>query len=245
MKTFLAPFAATLLLLSLASPTPLRAGGAECATVESAAEVVQAFSAIPFWGIPPALLCDAAGVAILPHVVKAGFLVGGRYGRGVVLARRPDGTWGDPVFVTLAGGGFGLQAGIQSTDVVLVFKTSHALDRILQGGGKLTLGGDVAIAAGPVGRQAEAATDGQLRAEIYSYSRSRGLFAGVSLEGAGLLPDAEANAAFYATRGAAEASAVECLKGQLNRLAPPPPILLPAQTPPPPLAPPIPAREYR
>ena len=98
------------------------------------------------------------------------------------------------------GPGFGFQAGVQSTDVVLVFKTSKGLDRILSGRDKLTLGADVAVAAGPVGRQAGAGTDGQLGAEIYSYSRSRGLFAGVSLEGAGLRVDTHANEAFYGLR---------------------------------------------
>jgi lipid-binding SYLF domain-containing protein len=186
-------------------------------------------------------------VAVIPHVVKAGFLVGGRFGRGVVLPRLPDGTWGNPVFVTLAGGGIGWQAGIQSTDLVLVFKTSHGLDRVLSGKGQLTLGGDVGVAAGPVGRQAEAATDGQLKAEIYSYSRSRGLFAGVSLEGAGLLADAEANEAFYGLRGGRPAdvlnlrgvpipAAAEELKGQLGKLTmpPAPPVIVFPPLPPPP-----------
>jgi lipid-binding SYLF domain-containing protein len=185
---------------------PAWAGGPELAVVKSATEVVRSFSALPVASIPPAMLRDAAGVAIIPDLVKAGFLVGGRYGRGVVLQRLPDGSWGDPVFVTLAGGGFGLQAGIQSADVILVFKTAKSLDRVLLGKGKVTLGGDIGIAAGPVGRQAEAATDGQLKAEIYSYSRSRGLFAGVSLEGAGIWADAIANRNFYRERGVPHAT---------------------------------------
>ena len=233
-------FASSWLLLSLASP--LWAGGRELATVESAADVLRAYTTIPLQGIPPALLHDARGVAIIPNVVKAGLLFGGRFGRGVVLPRRLDGTWGEPVFVTLAGGGFGLQAGVQSTDVVLVFKTGHSLDRILRGGSKLTLGGDVGVAAGPLGRQAAAATDAQLRAEIYSYSRSRGLFAGVSLEGAALMSDVEANICFQQRFGTAEAAAVQALKGWLDHLgATPPPaapvVIVPAQGPPPPPAP--------
>jgi lipid-binding SYLF domain-containing protein len=193
-------------------------------------------------------------VAILPDVVKAGFVVGGRYGRGVILLRQPDGSWSNPVFITLAGGGIGWQVGVQSTDLVLVFKTSNSLDRILKGKGKLTLGADVAVAAGPVGRQAEAATDAMLRAEIYSYSRSRGLFAGVSVEGAGLLVDCEANEAFYGLRGGRPddilhlvlnppIAAVECLKAELSRLsmpAAPPVIIMPPQTPPPPQVRPVP-----
>ncbi len=245
---------ATLVVLVLAVP-PLRAGGRELATVEAAAEAVQALSAIPLKGIPPCLMQDAKAVAVIPDVVKAGFVVGGRFGRGVILVRLPDGGWSNPIFLTLAGGGIGWQIGIQSTDVILVFRTANSLDRVLKGKGKLTLGGDVAVAVGPVGRQAEAATDAQLKAEIYSYSRSRGLFAGVSVEGAGLLVDCEANEAFYglpggrpadvlAARPTAIPAAMAVLQSELLKLSappPPPPILLPPQTPPPPLAPPQPA----
>jgi lipid-binding SYLF domain-containing protein len=232
-----------LLLLALAA-TPVRAGSRELDTVESAAEAVQALADLPFKAIPPCLMQDAKAVAVIPDVIKAGFLVGGRFGRGVILVRRPDGTWGNPVFITLAGGGVGWQIGIQSTDVILVFRTSNSLDRILQGKGKLTLGADVAVAVGPVGRQAEAATDGQLKAEIYSYSRSRGLFAGLSLEGAGLLVDCGANEAFYglpggrpadvlAARATAIPAAMAALQGELLQLSAPPspPVLMGPQAP--------------
>src|SRR5207245_392761 len=128
--------------------------------VSSAAEVLQALSAVPFGGIPRTLLQDAQGIVIVPDVIKAGFVIGGRHGRGVALVRGPSGAWGNPVFVSLTGGGIGWQIGVQSTDVVLVFKTRKGLDRILEGKDKLTLGADVAVAAGPVGRQAEAGTDG-------------------------------------------------------------------------------------
>ena len=235
MNRFTLPLAACLILSGSAW-----AGSPELATVESATEVVRAFSALPVASIPPAMLRNAAGVAIIPDLVKAGFLVGGRFGRGVVLPRLPDGTWGDPVFVTLAGGGFGLQAGIQSADVILVFKTAKSLDRVLNGKGKVTLGGDIGIAAGPVGRQAEAATDGQLKAEIYSYSRSRGLFAGVSLEGAGIWSDASANRDFYRERGIPQAAATKLLKEWLaSQSAPPvqiqaPPVVVPVPLPVPP-----------
>ena len=245
MKSFVTPLAATLLLSALAV-APLGAAGPEVETVESAGEVVRSFSAIPLAAIPPAILKDATGVAVIPGLVKAGFLVGGRFGRGVVLPRLPDGSWGDPVFVTLAGGGFGLQAGIQSADVILVFKTANSLDRVLRGKGKVTLGGDAGVAAGPVGRQAEAATDGKLKAEIYSYSRSRGLFAGVSLQGAAIWSDADANKSFAVGRGKREDAAVKSLKSLLtSQAAPPvivpikaaPPAVVPIQTPPPPLVP--------
>jgi lipid-binding SYLF domain-containing protein len=235
----------SLLLLTLVGAPP-QTGGREVATVESAAEALRALEAIPLKGIPPALLQDSQGVAIIPNVVKAGLLIDGRFGRGVVLLRQPDGSWSNPLFLAFLGGGFGFQVGIQSTDVVLVFKTKNSLERFLRGKGKLTLGGDVAVAAGPVGRQAEAATDGQLKAEIYSYSRSRGLFAGVSLEGSVLRVDAEANEELYGARGGRPSDflalrevpfAVASLKEQLCKLAPPPAlpsILFPPQTPPPP-----------
>lgn len=177
-----------------------RAVDREAITVESATEVLTSLSAIPERGIPPHLLRDAQGVAIIPGVIKAGLVIGGCHGRGIVLLRQPDGSWSNPVFITLTGGSIGWQIGVQSTDVVLVFKTRSSLNRIIQGKGKVTLGADIAVAAGPVGRRAEAGTDGQLKAEIYSYSRSRGLFAGVSLEGAAMVVDCLADEAFYRIR---------------------------------------------
>ncbi|MBY0523687.1 MAG: lipid-binding SYLF domain-containing protein [Gemmataceae bacterium] len=183
--------------LVMLSAGAVRAGAREAATVDSAAEVLADLSAIPAKCIPPALLQDAQGIAIIPDVIKAGFVLGGRHGKGVLLVRQPDGSWSNPIFISLTGGSVGWQIGIQATDLVLVFKTRGGLERIMKGRGKLTLGADIAVAAGPVGRQAEAATDGQLKAEILSYSRSRGLFAGVSVEGAALLIDNEANEQFY------------------------------------------------
>jgi lipid-binding SYLF domain-containing protein len=242
MTRFWMSLGASFLLLT-STNLPLYAGGHESQTVASAAETLHAFSELPFQCIPPALMQDAKGVAIIPNVIKAGFMFGGRFGRGVISIRQADGTWSNPIFITLAGGSVGGQIGIQSTDLVLIFKTSPSLNRILRGQGKLTLGGDVAVAAGPVGRQAEAATDVQLRAEIYSYSRSRGLFVGVSLEGAALLVDAGANAAFYgvgnpaevlANRGAPVPAEVVRLHQELARLSlsAPPPIILAPPAPP-------------
>ena len=225
----------------------LLAGGRESATVASAAEVLQALSAVPFQGIPRTLLQDAQGIAIIPDVLKAGFVIGGRRGHGVVLVRGPGGVWSNPVFLTLTGGGIGWQIGIQSTDLVLVFKTRPGLDRILQGKGKLTLGADVAVAAGPVGRQVEAGTDGRLQAEIYSYSRSRGLFAGVSVEGAGLRVDTDANDSFYGIRGGRAINGqapnlpvpavAQQLRAVVTDLTAPPPPLPPAVPYPPRLTP--------
>jgi lipid-binding SYLF domain-containing protein len=232
----------TSLVLMLVAAAPLLAGPREARTVESAAEVIRDLNALQLRGIPTALLREARGVAIIPGMVKAGFVIDGRIGRGVVVARQPDGTWGNPVFVTLAGVGIGWQAGVASTDVVLVFKTAHSVDRILRGKGKLKLGGDVGVAVGPLGREAEAATDARLRAEIYSYSRSRGLFVGVSVEGAALWVDGRSNEAFYGVGQPAavlprrEAAALEALRAWLTSWAPPAVpsvIIVPGQAPPP------------
>ncbi|HEX8200618.1 MAG TPA: lipid-binding SYLF domain-containing protein, partial [Isosphaeraceae bacterium] len=153
--------------------------------------------AIPERGIPPELLGDAQAIAIIPGVIKAGFVVGGRHGRGVLLVRDPAGAWSHPVFVQLTGGSFGFQAGVQATDLILVFKNRRSLESFLLDRGKFTLGADAAVAAGPVGRHLEAGTDVRLSSEAYAYSRSRGLFAGLALEGAALALDRRAVMGFY------------------------------------------------
>ena len=177
----------------------VQAGAREVTKIESAAEVLTEIMAIPEKAIPPSLLHNAHGIAVIPAVIKAGLVVGGRYGWGVLVVRPKGGEWSNPCFVSLAGGSIGYQIGAQSTDAILVFKSSKSVDGIVKG--KFTLGADAAIAAGPVGRHAEAATDLQLKAEIYSYSRSRGLFAGVALEGAALQIDHKSNDAFYGKGG--------------------------------------------
>ncbi len=165
--------------------------------VLSCIQVLEEIMAIPEQAIPPTLLANARGIAIFPGMVKAGFIIGGRYGTGIIVVRKPDGSWSNPVFYKAFGGSIGFQAGAQATDVILVFKTPRSLDHI--SAGKFTLGGDVSVAAGPAGRHAEASTDTQLGAEIYSYSRSRGLFAGVSLSGSSIQVDYQATSAFYGT----------------------------------------------
>src|SRR5438552_9391976 len=126
----------------LVATGPVRADCREAAILEDANAVLAELAAIPLKGVPPALLRDAQGVAILPGIVKAGLMVGGRHGRGVLLTREPDGSWGAPVFITLSGASIGHQLGFQMTDLVLIFRTRHGLDRIRKG--KLTLGADVA-----------------------------------------------------------------------------------------------------
>lgn len=164
-------------------------------TVRLANEVLQEFLDLRVKQIPASLLSEAHGVAIIPNVIKVGLVVGGQHGKGVVVVREPDGSWRAPMFVSLTGGSIGWQAGAQSTDIVLVFKTQKSVEGLFRG--KFTLGADAAIAAGPIGRRAGAATDAELKAEIYSYSRSRGLFAGVSLDGSSLQVHDDANAAYY------------------------------------------------
>jgi len=163
--------------------------------IDAATEVLEQMSAMPEKSIPPSLLSNAYAVAVIPNVIKAGFVLGGSYGKGILVVRQPGGRWSNPVFIGLGAGSIGWQAGAQSSDIVLVFKSRRGVDNIAKG--KLTLGADANVAAGPVGRRTEAATDGRLKAEIYTYARNRGLFAGVSLEGAWLRMDDKANRAFY------------------------------------------------
>jgi len=167
----------------------------EVAKITNAIEVLDELGDIPEQSIPPALFGSAYGIAIIPSVLKVGFFASGRYGKGVLMVRTKTNRWSNPSFVYLAGAGFGFQAGAQSTDIVLVFKTKKSVDSITSG--KITLGGDISVAAGPVGRFAGAGTDIMLKAEIYSYSRNRGFFAGLSLEGAMLNIDKGANVNFY------------------------------------------------
>jgi len=163
--------------------------------VADASDVLDQLSRIPEKTIPPNLLSRAYAVAVVPNVVRAAFGLGLRRGKGVIVVRQDDNSWSNPAFITLTGGSVGWQAGADSTDVILVFKTRKGVDGIANG--KLTLGVNASVAAGPVGRHTSASTDIEFQAEVYSYSRSRGLFAGVALEGAGLTMDRKANATFY------------------------------------------------
>ncbi len=184
------------LVLFLAFPSvSSMAASEETGKVESANEVMSKIMEIPESAIPPALLANAQGIAIVPGVIKVGFVLGGQYGRGVLVVRRKGGAWSNPVFVTLMSGSIGWQIGAESTDFVIVFKTPRSIEGIMKG--KYTLGADAGVAAGPVGRRAKASTDIELKAEIYSYSRSRGLFAGISLEGSSLQIDDKGDAAYY------------------------------------------------
>lgn len=179
-------------LLAVGSAT---AGDREDVRADDAVRVVKQIQGIPESSIPDRLLDEARGIVVVPDTLKAGFMLGGRHGVGLMAVKTANGTWSNPVFVKLSGASFGLQAGVQSADVILVFRSDRGLDNIVNG--KFTLGADAGVAAGPVGRNAAAATDGQLKAEIWSWSRARGLFAGVALDGAVLSIDDAANLDAY------------------------------------------------
>jgi lipid-binding SYLF domain-containing protein len=162
-----------------------------------ASEVLEELRASPDQSIPDRLLERAYGIAVIPDLTKVAFFAGGRRGHGVLVVRDSKGRFTDPVFISMTGGSFGWQWGVQSTDIVLVFTTAKGVQGI--SGGKVTLGADASVAAGPVGRSASAATDPTFKAEVYSYSRNRGVFAGVSLDGTVISIDDDANEQFYKT----------------------------------------------
>lgn len=167
--------------------------------LDDATSVLQQFVNIPENAIPPALLRQAYGIAVIPSVFKVGFIGGVQHGKGVLSVRTADGKWSNPTFITLTGGSIGFQAGVSSTDIILVFKSRRSVDRIADG--QFSLGADASVAAGPVGRSVGASTNLDFKAEVYSYSRSRGLFGGVSVQGAHLGIDKDANWLFYNQAG--------------------------------------------
>ncbi|MGC1522921.1 MAG: lipid-binding SYLF domain-containing protein [Steroidobacteraceae bacterium] len=178
-----------------------RAGAArEEGRLLTATEVLEEVQAMPDQRIPDALLTRAYGIAVIPDVTKVAFIFGGRHGNGVLVVRdKLSSPWSNPTFVALTGGSWGLQAGAQSSDIILVFTTKTGIEGIA--GGKLTLGADASVATGPVGRQGSAATDMSFNAEIYSYARTRGLFGGIALDGSVISIDRSANAAYYGKSG--------------------------------------------
>jgi lipid-binding SYLF domain-containing protein len=189
------PLRLLLLLCSLIPAFSAVAGETETKRAREATRVLDEIMQAPDRRVPTNLLREAHAVAVIPDVIKAGLVIGGRRGHGLIVVRSPDGTWSNPAFITMTGGSLGFQAGVQSTDVVLVFRSQRGVDSIVHG--KFTLGADASAAAGPVGRSAQASTDAQLKAEIYSYSRARGLFAGVALDGSVLSIDHDSNQAVF------------------------------------------------
>jgi lipid-binding SYLF domain-containing protein len=170
---------------------------------EKAAAVFAEIMKAPDYQIPKTLLEKARAIAVIPHVVKGAFIVGGKWGKGLVAQRNNDGSWSAPSYIELSGASIGFQIGASATDYILVFTNSEGLEPLLNG--KVKLGADASVAAGPVGRTASADTDITLNSAIYSYSRSKGVFAGVALDGAVVSTDDSANNAAYGGEYSAKA----------------------------------------
>ena len=181
--------------LATAQAAPALASAREEARLIEASGVLEELFAQRDTAIPEKLMARAYGVAVIPNVVKVAAVVGGRRGSGAMVVRDASGKFSDPIMVSLTGGNVGWQIGVQSTDIVLVFTTAKGIEGIADG--KLTLGADASVAAGPVGRAASASTDQNFTAEVYSYSRNRGLFAGIALDGSILAIDSKSNKALY------------------------------------------------
>ena len=195
-KPWLATALVGLLLLSVPMPS---AANEEEERIDEAIRTLEEIMAAPDAAIPEALLERSVGIAVFPSTVRAGFFVGGQRGRGFIAAKDEDtGAWSAPAFLTLTGGSIGLQVGAQSVDIVLLIQNRRGLSRLLDN--QFKLGGEASAVVGPVGRTLEASTDLQMTAEILSYSRSRGVFAGVTLGGATLRADRDANERFYGER---------------------------------------------
>ncbi len=161
-------------------------------------------------GLPQKLLAEAQGIAVVPNMVRGAFVVGVQHGRGVLVVRGPGGAWQAPRMIEITGGSLGYQIGVQSTDLILVFRTPQSVASVMRG--KLKVGVDASAAAGPVGRQASAATDASLKAEIYSYSRARGAFVGASIDGSSISLDSGTDALYYQPPGTIPASATQLMQ---------------------------------
>jgi SH3 domain-containing YSC84-like protein 1 len=162
--------------------------------VQAAADVLNAIQSAPDSGVPNEILSRADCVAVVPSMLKGGFVVGGKYGRGLASCRTPKG-WSAPAFFTVKGGSFGFQIGGQAVDLVMLIMNNEGMQRLLSS--QFALGADASVAAGPVGRHAEGNTDWKMRAQVLTYSRARGVFAGVSLNGAVVKQDKDSTRDFY------------------------------------------------
>jgi len=197
LKTILRTVLGVLVLSLFVAPTAFAAEKADLdSRVQEANTVLKEIMASPDQSIPEEMLAKCRAIAIYPNVLKGGFILGARFGRGVVLTRdQKTGQWGPVAFSTIGGGSWGLQIGAQATDLILVVMNERGMQGLLSN--NVTLGADASIAAGPVGRNSEAATDLSMRAGILSYSRSRGLFGGLALDGAVLTQDNASNGVYY------------------------------------------------
>jgi lipid-binding SYLF domain-containing protein len=167
------------------------------ARLENATSVMHEIMGMPDKGIPEEVLEHAKCVAVIPHMVKGGFVFGGKGGKGVATCRTKNG-WSAPAFITISGGSWGLQIGVEAVDVVLIIQNDKGMQRLLSS--NFQIGGDASAAAGPVGRHAEAGTDWKMDTEILTYSRAKGAFAGLTLEGASLRQDSDSRRAIYGSR---------------------------------------------
>jgi len=201
------------LALALSSSAMLLAGDTATERMSDATNVFTEIMSTPDRGIPQDLLEKAHCIAIVPGLKQAAFVVGGKFGKGFVICRQKGGGWGSPAAIRVEGGSVGFQIGGSSTDVVMLVMNERGLRRLLED--KFTLGGEATVAAGPVGRSTAANTDAQLSAEILSWSRSKGLFAGIALQGATLRPDEDANKEMYG----AKLTNKEILTGDVKRPA--------------------------
>jgi lipid-binding SYLF domain-containing protein len=157
-------------------------------------DVLQAIMATPDKGIPEEVLNDAKCILVVPDLIKGGFIVGGKHGRGVATCRTPNG-WSAPAFVSVGGGSFGLQAGVQGVDLIMLVMNDQGLQQLLSG--KFEVSGEGSAAAGPVGRHVSAATDWKMDAKVLTYSRAQGVFAGLTIEGAVIQQDKDSTRAIY------------------------------------------------
>ena len=206
-KKFFQNFTPIILLIFLISISSELFGQQKQETkIDDAIQVLKDFGSMKE-NIPHELLKMSEGIIIVPKMINAGFVLAGKRGRGIAMVKNDDGSWSDPVFVSITGGSVGFQVGVQSVDLVLIFKNRETLKNI--NSGTFTLGGDISAAVGPVGRNSSATTDYKLEAEVYSYSRSKGLFAGISLAGSAINVDDQWNTAYYGS----DLSATEIFDG--------------------------------
>ena len=181
--------------VAVALSTVLGAQGDEARRIRESITILSELIDAADKSIPRSVLQNAEGVAVFPSLLKGGFIVGGQRGRGVISARKKPGDWSSPAFLTITGGSFGAQIGGQSVDLVLIINNQRGLEQLVSN--QFKIGADASVAAGPVGRDAAVSTDIQMRAQIFSYSRSRGVFAGVTVNGSTISQDRDANERFY------------------------------------------------
>ena len=191
-------FAFALLLLVAASQLIIAQASDEAKRISIAGTVLEEIMAASDKAVPRSIMESAEGIAVFPSLIKGGIVVGGQRGRGILSVRdKKNGGWSSPAFLTITGGSIGAQFGAQAIDLVLVISNQRGLEQLVKN--QFKVGADAAVAAGPVGRDASASTDIQMRAQILSYSRSRGLFAGVTLNGSTIRQDRDAHERFYGT----------------------------------------------